>query len=276
MQRRQETKTTSCYIEPKLLNRRANAVTDKWAGEKSASGRVRNSGGQTSMPAEREVKASRRRKGVKAKPNTSSTSPRTIRAAKRRAEALDLRIQGHPYSVIGRHLGVSTAQAARDIETALAEITIEPAKELLKLELRRCDELTAAHYANALDGDVTATNTILRVMAHRAMLMGWSRDQQGAARVVINDGGVGGEPRRLELEFVLPSKRIADMADLEPPTPPSRSSPRPLTIDSSSSTTNRTTVPTSPLRIKPSPDDLTLDPMQPSAFKKVRGGFDWS
>ena len=224
------------------------------------------------------VKASRRRKGVKATPNTCSTSPRSIRAAKRRAEALDLRIQGHPYSVIGRHLGVSTAQAARDIETALAEITLESARELLKLELRRCDELMSAHYATALNGDATSTNTVLRIMAHRAVLMGWSRDQHGAARVVINDGGGGasGEPRRLELEFVLPSKRITDMADLEPPTPPSRSSPRPLTIDSSSSTTNRTTVPSSPLRIKPSPDDLTLDPMQPSAFKKVRGGFDWS
>jgi hypothetical protein len=113
-------------------------------------------------------------------------------------------------------LGVSTAQAARDIETALAEITVEPARELLKLELRRCDELMAAHYANACDGDVVATNTVLRVMAHRAMLMGWSRDQQGAARVVISEGnGVGGENRRLELEFVLPGKRIVDMDALD-------------------------------------------------------------
>lgn len=97
--------------------------------------------------------------------------------------------------MIGKHLGVSKAQAARDIDTALAEITVEPARELLKLELRRCEELMAVHYANACDGDVVATNTVLRVMAHRAMLMGWSRDQQGAGRVVINDAGsAGGEP----------------------------------------------------------------------------------
>ncbi|HWX32891.1 MAG TPA: hypothetical protein VNZ53_36355, partial [Steroidobacteraceae bacterium] len=68
--------------------------------------------------------------------------------------------------MIGKHLGVSKAQAARDIDTALAEITVEPARELLKPELRRCEELMAAHYANACDGDVTATNTVLRVMAH--------------------------------------------------------------------------------------------------------------
>ena len=69
----------------------------------------------------------------------------------------------------------------------LAEITVETARELLKLELRRCEELMAAHFANACDGDVVATNTVLRVMAHRAMLMGWSRDQQGAAGVMISE-----------------------------------------------------------------------------------------
>ena len=115
--------------------------------------------------------------------------------------------------MIGKHLNVSKAQAARDIDTALAEITLEPAKELLKLELRRLDELAAAHYANAIDGDVTATNTVLRVMAHRAMLMGWSRDQLGAARVVISEGD--GENRRLELEFVLPGQRIVDLENME-------------------------------------------------------------
>ena len=191
----------------------AKSESDPWAPgsdeDAATTGRIR-SGAQATQshrPAEREVKASRRRKGVKARPNTCSTSPKSIRAAQRRAEALDLRVQGFTFEVIGKHLGVSKAQAARDIDTALAEITVEPAKELLKLELRRCEELMAAHYANACDGDVVATNTVLRVMAHRATLMGWSRDQQGAARVVINDtAGAGGEPRRLELEFVLPGK----------------------------------------------------------------------
>lgn len=123
-----------------------------------------------------------------------------------------------------------------DVERALAEITREPAKELIKLELQRCDELMSAHYANACDGDVTATNTVLRVMAHRAMLMGWSRDQQGAARVVISDGtGVDGANRRLELEFVLPGKRIADMADLDANPPQPSYSPSPVSRPVSSS-----------------------------------------
>jgi hypothetical protein len=165
-------------------------------------------------------------------------------------------------------LGVSTAQAARDIETALAEITVEPARELLKLELRRCEELMAAHYANACDGDVVATNTVLRVMAHRAMLMGWSRDQQGAARVVISDGGgAGGEPRRLELEFVLPGKRIADMDGLDAISPPcSRpSSPSSSSLPSSSSPSSRTM----DLKANPTSNGVSIIPW------KKPGGTGW-
>jgi hypothetical protein len=49
--------------------------------------------------------------------------------------------------------------------------------------------------------------------------------------VVISDGaGVGAENRKLEIEFVIPGKRIADMDELEPPRP-SSSSPRPPMLD---------------------------------------------
>ena len=92
-------------------------------------------------------------------------------------------------------------------------------------------------YGNALEGDVTAVNTVLRVMAHQAMLMGWSRDQQGAARVVITDaGGPGGEPRRLELEFVLPGQRVIDVVHAQQPIRQP-----------------------SPPRIKPEPTDTTIE-----------------
>ena len=177
------------------------------------------------------------------------------------------------YRVIGKHLGVSTAQAARDIETALAEITLEPAQELLKLELRRCDDLMAAHYANACDGDVTATNTVLRVMAHRAMLMGWSRDQQGAARVVISDGGgAGAEPRHLAVELVLPSGRIADMDGLDAISPPcSRpSSPSLSSLSSSSSSPSSRTM---DLEANPPSSRVPLVPMSRKPTDWMGQGF---
>jgi hypothetical protein len=191
--------------------------------------------------AEREVKASRRRKGVKAKPNTSSTSPRSIAAAKRRARALDLRIQGHPYSIIGKHLSVSTAQAARDIEQALSEVTFEGASALLKIELHRLDELTAAFYENAVAGDIPAAQMMLRIMEQRGRMLGFF-DREHAARfgLKITDpgGGAGGAPRELSLEFVLPSGNRLSMDDtprtisapishrIEPQPPPPGSGPR--------------------------------------------------
>src|SRR5262249_19495804 len=104
-----------------------------------------------------------------------------------------------------------------------------------------------------------------RIMAHRAHLLGWGTKEH-AARISITDKADTGD-RELKVEFILPSKRITDMADdhhtyhhdhrqsidtpLSPPSPP-------------------------PLRITPRHDDLILDKVQPSAFKKPRGGFDWS
>jgi hypothetical protein len=106
-------------------------------------------------------------------------------------------------------------------------------------------------------------------MAHRAMLMGWSRDQQGAARVVISDNGAGGgEPRRLELQFVLPGGRIADMERLDH-TPPSwsPSSPSSSSLPSSSSPSSRT------IDLKANPPSSGVPLVQPSAWKKTGGGF---
>jgi DNA-binding CsgD family transcriptional regulator len=89
-----------------------------------------------------EPKRRRRIKGVKATPNTCSTSPQRIRIAKRRAEALDLRAIGYSFRQIGERLKISTAQASDDVTQALEEITAEPAHKLLKLELR----LAQAHF----------------------------------------------------------------------------------------------------------------------------------
>ena len=213
-----------------------------------------------------ETKKPRRLKGRKATTNTCSTSPKSIRIAKRRAEALDLRAIGYSFKQIGERLKIGMTLAYNDVAKALEEITAEPAQRLLKLELKRCDELQSAVYETALKGDPTAINTALRVMAHRAMLLGWSRDQQGAGRVVISSGP--GNERRLDIQFVLPTssggQRAIGYDDLQHIQP--RPQPAMRTPDSSSP----------PLRIKPQESDIVLDKVQPSAWRKPRGSFDWS
>ena len=59
---------------------------------------------------------------------------------KRMAEALRLRKQGLGYDKIAEQLGISLAQAYRDVQDALAEITKEPAQEVRKIELERSEE----------------------------------------------------------------------------------------------------------------------------------------
>lgn len=59
---------------------------------------------------------------------------------KRMAEALDLRKKGLGYVQIGEIIGVSGAQAHRDVQDALLEITKEPAQEVRLIELQRSEE----------------------------------------------------------------------------------------------------------------------------------------
>ena len=59
---------------------------------------------------------------------------------KRMAEALDLRKKGLGYVQIGEIIGVSGAQAHRDVQDALLEITKEPAHEVRAIELQRSEE----------------------------------------------------------------------------------------------------------------------------------------
>ena len=196
-------------------------------------------------------KRRRRLKGVKATPNSCTTGPRAIRVARRRAEALDLRATGLSFREIGKRLGVSTAQASLDVVKGLEEITLEPARELLKLELRRCDELQAAIYPKALKGDATAINSTLRVMWHRGMLMGWTRDLNGAAQVTIRSES-GETDRGLSIEFVMSDKRrIANLEAINGPVSShQRDNHHTHSRDSASGPSPATTAPT---RIKYNP-----------------------
>lgn len=58
----------------------------------------------------------------------------------RMAEALEKRKQGLSYPKIAAAIGVSTAQAERDVKQALDLITREPAEDVRKIELDRSEE----------------------------------------------------------------------------------------------------------------------------------------
>jgi hypothetical protein len=223
-------------------------------------------GPQAVAPEKRENRGRYRRRALK-RPNTSSTSPKQIEMAKRRAKALELRLQGYTYEVIADHLGSSKSVIAKDITRAMADLVTEPAERVFRMEMRRLDALTAAHYASACDGDIPAGQMMLRIIEMRGRMLGFFDKERAAGRFTITDASSAGAPRRLELEFVLPGKRIADMDGLDAISPPcSRpSSPSSSSLPSSSSPSSRTM----DLKANPPSNGVSITPW------KKPGGTGW-
>jgi hypothetical protein len=102
------------------------------------------------------------------------------KAAARRIDALNMRKAGASYRAIGRKLGVSEAQAFRDVQTCLAELAAEQkqsAEELRQMELERLDAMLLANWSRAMGSekvpaDLKAQDRILRIMERRAKLLG--------------------------------------------------------------------------------------------------------
>jgi hypothetical protein len=211
------------------------------------------------------------RRGVKATPTTSKRSARTIRARQRQQHVLQLRLAGLSYPKIATTVNVSKSQVERDLIAAMQDIIREPAEQVFKMEMQRLDAMTTAHFVPACQGNIPSTHALLRIMEHRAQLMGWNKpDHHMAAKLTINDG----ENRHLQIEFVLPGshgvgrKQLDDMSSPVPPRSPS--SPQPIGHDHRHGGQGST-----PVRIEPSPDDLVLEraDRQPSAFAKRRGSW---
>jgi hypothetical protein len=177
------------------------------------------------------------KRGGVPRPHNSATSPRYIKAALRRREALQLRLQSHTYRDIAQHLGVSHTQIQADIEQALRETVQEPAQKVFAMEMHRLDELALAFYANAVEGDIPSAQMLLRIMEQRGRMLGFF-DREHAAKfgLTITGAPAGGAPRELSLEFVMPSGARFSMDEprtisasiprIEPQPPPPRSGAR--------------------------------------------------
>lgn len=102
-----------------------------------------------------------------------AASPRRIEAAEKRARALELRKAGATYDQIARQVGFSERGAAyRAVQTALLEITQEPAQEVRQLELERLDAMLLGLWPAARKGKEGAVDRVLRIMERRAKLLG--------------------------------------------------------------------------------------------------------
>jgi len=120
-------------------------------------------------------------------------SPKRIRAKYRKAEALELRARGLTYQEIADRLGYAHRSGARQaVINELEKVTLEPSKDLIKIELERLDRLLKAWFPLAIgesrntscdsgkrdprscdsDPDPRAGELVLRVMDRRAKFLG--------------------------------------------------------------------------------------------------------
>jgi len=91
---------------------------------------------------------------ARARPNTSHTSPRQIELQKKRAAALDFRLQGYAFHRIGKEFGVNASTAHDWVVRAMRDLVPrETAAAVLEMELIRLDALMTAVYADAARGE---------------------------------------------------------------------------------------------------------------------------
>jgi hypothetical protein len=99
---------------------------------------------------------------------------RSLAEAKaKRVRAVELLSEGKSYDEIAREVGFThRGSAHRAVSKALAERTVEAVDELRQIELDRLDRLQVSLWDRALDGDIQAVITILKITDQRIRIMG--------------------------------------------------------------------------------------------------------
>jgi hypothetical protein len=99
-------------------------------------------------------------------------------------QAYRLSLEGQDWDQIARTLGYKTGRVAQVevrqyITRAATQQDIARKEEVLDIEMRRLDALQAAVWPAAMEGDTKAVDSVLRVMGHRAKLLGLELIAQG-------------------------------------------------------------------------------------------------
>lgn len=122
--------------------------------------------------------------------------------AKRRADAIKLRLAGVDYQTIADRLGYKTRGAAcqdisRALEKHVAEQTIA-VEALREAETARLDRLQAGIWSDAVAGDLNAIEKILKIIDRRCKLLGLDKPSQVE---VITLDTIDTEIRKLQREL---------------------------------------------------------------------------
>lgn len=143
---------------------------------------------------------------------TCKTSADRFTATERRAQAVELRMEGKTFDRIGAELGVSRQRAYQLVHGALGKLqreTQDRVEEALALELERLDALQLAIYERATGGDLRAIDRMLRIMERRAKLLGLDTPQK-----VAPTNPAGDSPYQLRIHDMNAKERQARILEL--------------------------------------------------------------
>lgn len=162
-------------------------------------------------------------------PRKANPSERTIRTAKRDAEAAHLRAEGLTYPQIAAHLGCAVSNAYAAVQRAIAAVPVEAVIELRQIECDRLDMIIAKLWdiANAehpvlylgekVEGVsdsgpvMTALGGIMRASESKRRLLGLDAPSRQTITVISEDV-IDAELRRLEEEIAERDRVAAGVA----------------------------------------------------------------
>lgn len=147
------------------------------------------------------------------------TRPQIAKAAREREErALDLAALGYSYERIARELGFSHRSSARTaVKRALTAIPAEAAKHLRDVELHTLDLAQRSLADRIVRGHLGAIDRLIRIMDHRAKLLGLYEPQPdtGIAEIAAVLGAWIGKVREEDetLDGDLPRQQVLTLPE---------------------------------------------------------------
>ncbi|MFE9742990.1 hypothetical protein [Streptomyces sp. NPDC006477] len=116
-----------------------------------------------------------------------------IKTRERQAQALELKKAGATYEEIAKALGYTHRSSARQaVKAAIDRIGLEPAKEVVTMDLMRLDEMQKRLTAAMRAGDISVIGMLMNVMRERRALVGWTpeswAEEQRKGEGVTNNG----------------------------------------------------------------------------------------
>jgi len=106
-------------------------------------------------------------------------------------QAYQLHLSGKDWEEVAKTIGYSSGKSAQVevrqyITKAAVQMDNAKREEVLTLELSRLDALQAAVWDAAMEGDTKAVDSVLKVMSHRAKLLGLELLAQNTGTVTNN------------------------------------------------------------------------------------------